>query len=136
MFQLPNQLSVELLIPERRPYRLEETAGFSPLVLWAPHFENSEELLIHTFERLFFSYKSLYIRDLKVNDPTEGARISKLLQKPDTPLSASMHYVSSGELRAGATLQDFFFDSCGKRARLSSGADVTGRSQNLIIMGA
>jgi hypothetical protein len=138
IFRLPNGKGLEFTIPHGQPYRLEEATTSSVNMLWKPHLHRKEVVLIQTFERLFFRWESAYIRDLRVNRVEEAGKIEELLKIPRDQLSSSMHYVSSGELRAAITLQNFFVEN-DQQARLISGPDLsedTARSRNLILLGA
>jgi hypothetical protein len=136
IFRFPDGRSREFEIPHGKPYRLQDAQAISLSLVWASHMHHREDVLIQTFERLFFRYKSTYIRDLRVNHVEDTKRIADLLKRPMEEFSPSMHYVSSGELRAAITLQNFFVAN-GKKAQLNSGPDFSEDSRhNLILLGA
>jgi len=146
VFLLPDGKPRVFEIPNGRPYRLKESSTVWLHLLWQAHLAHSEDIRIHTFERLFFRHKTnTYIRDVKINHAEEVSRVAEILHCSNAALAPSMHYVSSGELRGAVALQNFFLDVfCASRARSnrpiarlsSSSAHLLEEEPNLILLGA
>ena len=136
VFLLPDRKYHEFEIPDGRPYKLSDASTAAMSRLWTPHKTPQEDVLIHTYERLFFRYKTVYIRDVRVNRKEELDKIAEFLNRPGKDLTPSMHYVSSGEIQAAIATQSFLHDYFGKHARLSAGTEFSGNRENLILLGA
>jgi hypothetical protein len=136
LFHLPGGNLLEFQIPPGKPYRLEPADSLNRSVVWAPHTEHPGEIVIHTYERLFFRQKTVYIRDTRVNKVEEKSKIAKLMNCSGDDLTPSMHYISSGEMRGAIALQNYFVGDGVKKAVLSADVHPPEKKQNLILLGS
>ena len=136
---VPGHGECEFEIPQRTPYHLQLAKTLNRSLVWNAHVRAPSDVIIHSYERLFFRYReSVYVRNLSVNQSDENGKkeIAALLQCDPKDLAPTMHYVSSGEVNAAITLQNFLARQAHKPAVLSTGNQVNEQEKNRILLGS
>jgi hypothetical protein len=136
---IPGRGECEFEIPQRTPYHLQMAKTLNRSLLWNAHVHSPSDVIIHSYERLFFRYQqSVYVRKLSVNQSDDDGKkeIATLLKCDPKDLAPTMHYVSSGEVNAAIALQNFFARQAHKPAVLSTGNQVNEQEGNRILLGS